>query len=166
MRFLCLLLLVPMGCSSTLKIAESQLSIVDLAHHTQKVTESITGNEEQKLVILETQNEIIEQANNSLRLLQSVEDRVPWWANVLNNVMIGLSILGIAFLMWYLGMGTVIRNALYAIGLFIPKAKQQEAKLLKEALDPNNPTELREYISARRAQDPAFDAAYKKGINK
>lgn len=162
----CLLLLASVGCSSTREIAKAQLSIVELAGDTKEIAETVVGNEEQKEAIITHQNEIIRQANVSLQELQSVEDKIPWWANLLNNGMLVLSILGIAFLLWYLGIGTVVRNALYSLGLFIPKAKQQEAKLLKEALDPDNPTELREYISAKRARDPAFDAAYKKGSKK
>lgn len=70
--------------------------------------------------------------------------------------MVALSILGITVLLWYTGLGTLIKKL---IG-FVPEAKKQEAKLLDETLQGN--TSLRETIAFLRAKDPMLDTAFQR----
>lgn len=116
---------------------------------------------------IEEQDSIIGLTKSTLVDLTKVEDKVPWWASVISYTMITLSILAICFILWYTGIGSLIKNLLYSFGLFIPTRKLEQAKLARKALDSSDPATAREVVAALRASDPAFDAAYKKtGIKK
>lgn len=104
------------------------------------------------------QTEIIEKAKDTIIQTSQVVDAVPKWMEMLELglwVALAFAILGVS---WYLGLGTLTRR-LFG---YIPQAKQEEAKLLSEALDKNSDTEIREVIAYLRARDPELNAAYKK----
>jgi len=102
------------------------------------------------------QTAIIEKAQGVIEATSGVKDIVPWWANTLEIVMISLAVIAILILLWYTGVGTAIRKIL---GL-IPEHKQDQAKLLDEAL--SGKTDIREAIAFMRAKDPMLDSAFKK----
>ena len=160
-----------LACSPTAKIAQSTVDIRGNAHrskerfdkiHAESVkptpnfgiitSQSKVGAREQEIIIGET-NDISVQ-------LTKVEDSVPWWATLLQWVMICLSLLGAIFVLWYTGLGSIIKKLLNNLGLLIPERKKSAAKLLDESLD--DPVKIREAIAAMRASDPTFDAAYRK----
>jgi hypothetical protein len=108
------------------------------------------------------QDTIVNLTKSTLVALTKVEDQVPWWANLLSYIMISLSILAICFILWYTGLGSLLKNIFYSLGLFIPKAKLEQAELAKKTLDESDPVTPREMVAALRASDKAFDAAYTK----
>lgn len=108
------------------------------------------------------QSDIIELTKTTLAELTKVEDKVPWWATMVSYSMVALSILGIIFLLWYLGIGHLLRKVFYSLGMFIPESKIKQATLARKTLDTADPTTSREMVAALRASDPAFEAAFKK----
>lgn len=108
------------------------------------------------------QDTIVDLTKSTLVALTKVEDEVPWWASLLSYIMITLSIIAICFILWYTGLGTLLKSIFYSLGLFIPKAKLEQAELAKKTLDESDPVTPREMVAALRASDPAFDAAYNK----
>lgn len=108
------------------------------------------------------QDTIVDLTKSTLVALTKVEDEVPWWASLLSYVMVTLSIIAICFILWYTGLGTLLKSIFYSLGLFIPKAKLEQAELAKKTLDESDPVTPREMVAALRASDPAFDAAYNK----
>jgi hypothetical protein len=60
------------------------------------------------------------------------------------------------------GLGAFIKRLLAALGLLIPAAERREANIAAKALYDDNDATLREWIAVRRAQDPMFDAAYRR----
>ena len=90
--------------------------------------------------------------------LTQVQDITPAWISTLRWWGIGVAVAGIAFLVWNSGIGTFVR---VAIG-WLPRKKVTQAELAVDMLDPNRPEGDREYVAAMRAQDPEFDAAFRK----
>jgi len=90
--------------------------------------------------------------------LTQVQDITPAWLSTLRWWGIGVAVAGIAFLVWQSGIGTAMR---VAIG-WLPRKKVTQAELAVDMLDPNRPEGDREYVAAMRAQDPEFDAAFRK----
>jgi len=90
--------------------------------------------------------------------LTGVEDKVPEWIYLFQYAAIALAILGVGWILWYTGLGTLVKRL---IG-FVPKAKRREATLAHSVLDSGSPATVREYVAARRASDPEFDKAYER----
>ncbi len=151
-RYLWFLLLV--GCSSTTEISTSN-------NYIQKEAMSILQTSDIKVAHKHAHN-IIGESADIAGAVGNVKDTTPWWADMLSYGFIALAIIGVCFLLWYTGVGTLIKKVVYSLGLFIPDKKLQQAKVLAEAKDDTDPTTIREAIAVMRASDPAFDAAYKK----
>lgn len=111
---------------------------------------------------VQEQEKIITLTKVTLVALTQVEDEVPWWANVISYTMVTLSIIAICFILWYTGIGSLIKSICYSFGLFIPRDKLIQAEVARKSLDETNPVTPRESVAAMRASDPAFNAAYKK----
>ena len=90
--------------------------------------------------------------------LTQVQDITPAWLSTLRWWGVAVAVTGIAFLVWQSGIGTAVR---VAIG-WLPRKKVAAAELAVDMLDPNRPEGDREYVAAMRAQDPEFDAAFRK----
>ena len=90
--------------------------------------------------------------------LGGVEDKTPAWMSMLTWIAIAAVVVAVVVLLWQTGLGTMIR---LAIG-WLPRKQRQDADLAAGMLDPSKPEDAREYIAARRASDPYFDAAFKK----
>jgi hypothetical protein len=90
--------------------------------------------------------------------LTQVQDITPAWLSTLRWWGVAVAVAGIAFLVWQSGIGTAVR---VAIG-WLPRKKVTQAELAVDMLDPNRPEGDREYVAAMRAQDPEFDAAFRK----
>ena len=90
--------------------------------------------------------------------LTQVQDITPAWLSTLRWWGVAVAVAGISFLVWQSGIGTAVR---VAIG-WLPRKKVAAAELAVDMLDPNRPEGDREYVAAMRAQDPEFDAAFRK----
>lgn len=151
-KFLWILVLT--GCSSVNEISNSNHVIQSHAleiMHTPSITVAHTHA-----------SAILKETNDIAGVIGNVKDSTPWWAELLSYGFISMAVLGVCFLLWYTGIGSLIKKLCYSLGMFIPDKKLQQAKLLQEAKDASDPTTIREAIAAIRAADPAFDAAYKK----
>ena len=73
----------------------------------------------------------------------------------------GIAVIGIVLvvLLWQTGIGPLVRALFNRVAFMIPKAKRQEATLLRGALD-GEENKIREAIAAKRVADPTFDAAW------
>jgi hypothetical protein len=171
---LILILCVLASCKTpTEKIATSATTVETLAQSSkerfQKIDEIVkTKDMDVRSVQSETQAGVVEQeeiislTKSTLVDLTKVEDKVPWWVGLINYIMITLSILAVCFLLWYTGIGSLIKSLCYSFGLFIPKVKLEQASIARKTLEEGDPTTAREMVAALRASDPAFDAAYSK----
>ena len=142
------------GCSSTKEISTSN-------HYIQKEALSILNTQEIKVAHKHAAN-ILDESSDIAGAVSSVKDTTPWWADMISYGFIAAAIIGVLAILWYTGIGGLIKKVVYSFGLFIPDKKLQQAKLLSEVKDEDDPTTIREAIAAFRASDPAFDAAYKK----
>lgn len=162
-----LLSLACASCSSVEQIQRNSNTIRSLAQDSkenfEKIHEAASSNPPRLDEIKERSNKgisqqtsIIEKTEGIIEATSGVKDTVPWWANMIEISMVALSTLGIVVLLWYTGLGTLIRKL---IG-FIPESTKQEAKLLDETLNGN--TSLRETIAFLRAKDPMLDAEFQR----
>jgi len=90
--------------------------------------------------------------------IPSVQAVTPAWLSTLQWWGIAVAIAGVAFVLWQSGIGTFVR---VAVG-WLPRRKVTQAELAVDMLDPDRPEGEREYVAAMRAQDPEFDAAFRK----
>ncbi len=105
---------------------------------------------------------ILAASEEIVRALPGVKDVTPWWASLLSWGLIALSVIGVVALLWMTGLGAFVKRLLAAVGLLIPASERREANLAAKALDADNDVSVREWIAARRASDPMFDAAYRR----
>jgi hypothetical protein len=158
-----------MSCSAVGKIQNNANEIRTLAEESKqefvKINEAASADTPRIAEIKERSNqgiskqtEIIEKTQVVISATSGVKDVVPWWATMLEILVVGLCILGCLFLLWYSGVGLLVRKL---VG-FIPSAKIEDAKLLSEAMDENNKTTLREAVAAMRARDPELNKAFEK----
>ena len=156
-----------LGCSPSQQIATTTTTIGQAAASSKERftligTEATAPTPNLRLIAeqaeegVEEQEEIILLTGHIHRVLPGVEDQVPYWVNVLQYIAFALMILGVAWILWYTGIGSLIKRL---IG-FVPKAKRQDASLIRQAMDSESPVNLREYVAARRASDEEFDRAY------
>jgi hypothetical protein len=89
--------------------------------------------------------------------LGGVEDKTPAWMSMLTWIAVAAVVVAVCVILWQTGLGTFVR---IAIG-WLPRKQRQDADLAAGMLDPSKPEDAREYIAARRASDPYFDAAFK-----
>ena len=94
--------------------------------------------------------------------LHGVEDSVPWWAMLTGRALWVIGGLAVLFFLWRSGLLGLIRSFIWGIGLFIPKRSMREAELDLKIMDAGSEVTIREGISAKRASDPAYSAAYDK----
>jgi len=157
------------SCSASTEIAKASTVIGNKAASSKErfaFIEQETEAASPNLVLIKTQavggkkeqDAILNYSSEIQHLLPSVEDQTPYWLNVVEYGLIVLGILGACWLLWYTGIGALIKGL---IG-FIPRAKRREANLASEALDERSPVTVRELVAAKRASDPEFDRAYER----
>ena len=163
------LLLSVTGCSPTTQIAKASTGITEAAVSS-KNRFAIIYDESQAqapdIVLiageaqggLGDQDRILSYATKIQHALPSVEDEMPYWMSFIQYGVIVAGILGVAWILWYTGIGSLIKRL---IG-FIPKAKKREANLAAAVMNDASPATMREFIAARRASDPEFDKAYER----
>jgi hypothetical protein len=113
------------------------------------------GSVEQEAIVKAT-SEIVES-------LPGVTDVTPWWATLALRAMAALAVVGVAAILWTTGLGELVKRAFWAFGLLLPRRAVSDADLARSMLDPARPESPREYVAARRASDPAFEAAWRRG---
>jgi len=173
MAYMCAVALVifAIGCSDTQRIADASGVIRRNAESSkdrfervetsalaakdrQVATEAKAGAKEQATIIGATEAIV--------RALPGVKDVTPWWATLLSYGLIALSVVGVVALLWMTGLGAFMKRLLAALGLMIPASERREANIAAKALNDDSDVTLREWIAVRRAQDPMFDAAYRR----
>tara|TARA_R100000951_G_scaffold16416_2_gene12913 strand:+ start:7981 stop:8496 length:516 start_codon:yes stop_codon:yes gene_type:complete len=160
---LSLLIVTCVGCTSTERISKSSNQIqqdataslnrfetIAAAAPPPHNTTAVGGIEEQERIIAATQQ--------IHTYLTGVEDKVPEWVYLLEYLAIGLISLLVLLILWYTGIGPLIRT----IFGWIPRAKRRDASLAVDVLSDSDPADIREYFAARRASDQEFDKAYEK----
>jgi hypothetical protein len=116
------------------------------------------GNAIKDAEVVDRATRIDENAADIHVQLTKVQDITPAWLSTLKWWGIAVAVSGIAFLVWQSGIGTAVR---VAVG-WLPRRKVTQAELAVDMLDPDRPEGEREYVAAMRAQDPEFDAAFRK----
>lgn len=161
--------LLLVGCSPTTQIAKASTGITEAAVSSKNrfaviYDESQAQAPDVVLIAGEAQgglgdqDRILSYATKIQHALPSVEDEMPYWMSFIQYGVIVAGILGVAWILWYTGIGSLIKRL---IG-FIPKAKKQEADLAAAVMSDASPATMREFIAARRASDPEFDKAYER----
>ena len=160
------LVLMAGGCSSVERIGADTQGILESATSTIDHLEVIKETDDFEVVGVEAdaaianQEDILDYTDDIFLTLPNVRDATPWWANLINRVVVAASILGVVFLIWHLGIGMLIKRIFWAIGLFIPagamRSAEMDLKIEHEKITPSEAT------AARRSGDPAYEAARKK----
>ena len=106
------------------------------------------------------QGAIIDSVGGIQNALAGVEDKTPWWARMTGNVALAVLALAAIVLLWQTGIGGLVRRLVYTFSWFIPERASRSAALDAKMLHDDNPATAREVIAARRASDPAYNAAW------
>ena len=152
MRFFILILMLA-GCSPVERIAGNTNVIRQDA---QALIDH--GNAIKDAEVVDRATRIDENAADIHVQLTKVQDITPAWLSTLKWWGVAVAVAGVAFVLWQSGIGTFVR---IAIG-WLPRRKVAQAELAVDMLDPDRPEGEREYVAAMRAQDPEFDAAFRK----
>jgi hypothetical protein len=167
---LLLVLALLLGCKSdTRRISESANLVVSLAHETiEELGAAIQTGEVGPAAVPHVekadanQRAIIGEGEKVHQAAAGVVDKTSPWVAVFYWLFVALAIAGACFLLWYTGVGFVVKRALWSIGLLIPQFQKSAASLDREALlaHPNSP-EINAAVAAKR-ENPAYRAAWKK----
>jgi len=154
MRILLVLLLVLVGgCSSSpRRIAESAVEIRSNAQSSlDRFEESGDqgGMTEQRAILREVDEIVVH--------IPDVQSVVPSWIDPLKWSAVAVILLVLLVLVWHLGLGQLAQ----ALIGWIPRRKKTAAKLLQDAIDPQDDTTMREAVAALRAMDPQLDRAFR-----
>lgn len=142
-----------MGCSSTERISDSANEIRSEARFLSTHGEAIHDKE-----VVTRADRIYELAAGIHAELPGVKDRTPAWMETLLWLAVAVASVAACIILWQTGVGQAIR---IAIG-WIPRKKVSDADLASRMLDEKSPEDAREYVAARRASDPEFDAAWRR----
>jgi hypothetical protein len=152
MYFAVIVVCILMGCSPVSRIANNTNEIRTqaqlLADHGMAINDPVVVTGATRIDTLAAGIHIA---------LGGVEDKTPAWMSMLTWIAIAAVVVAVVVLLWQTGLGTMIR---IAVG-WLPRKQRQDADLAAGMLDPSKPEDAREYIAARRASDPYFDAAFK-----
>ena len=157
MRLLLLILLLAdfwlVGCSPLAKVASDS---TEIQHEAQALVDHGRQVGDQEVV---TRAERIHDLADGIHgQLPYLENKTPAWLTTLWWGAAAAVVVGVCVILWQTGIGTAIR---IAIG-WIPRKKVADADLAAGMLDPDKPENAREYVAARRASDPEFDAAWRR----
>ncbi len=161
---LILLVALTAGCSASREIASSASVAASAAHSISERAGFIVANSSQPeivaaaVVIKGDTAVILHEVSQISTAVAGVKDIVPFWGHV-QWALGAVVAVALVVLLFQTGIGTLIR---VAIG-WIPRKKQMDADLARQAMSDQDPTTMREYVAARRASDPLFAAAWKEG---
>jgi hypothetical protein len=152
MRLLVASLLL-VGCSATERVSDNANEIRAEARAL-----SVHGETIQDKEVVTRADRIYELAADIHDQLPGLEDRTPAWMETLVWVAVAVVAVAVVIVLWQTGLGQAIR---VAVG-WIPRKKVSDADLASRMLDEKSPEDAREYVAARRASDPEFDAAWRR----
>jgi len=152
MRILVVSLLL-VGCSATERVSENANEI-----RTEARALSLHGEKTQDKEVVTRAERIYDLAADIHDQLPGLEDKTPAWMETLVWVAGAVVAVAVVILLWQTGLGQAIR---VAVG-WIPRKKVSDADLAYRMLDDKSPEDAREYVAARRASDPEFDAAWRR----
>jgi hypothetical protein len=141
------------GCSPVQRIAANALAIRDEAQSLEA-----HGVEVGDPVVVASAGRIQVLAGGIQGDLGGIQDRTPSWVTAIMYGGAAIIAVAVVVVLWQTQLGTLIR---VAIG-WLPRRKVTQAQLAVDMLDPSRPEGDRELVAAMRAQDPEFDAAYRK----
>lgn len=141
------------GCSPVQRIAANAAGIRDEAQALET-----HGMEVGDPVVVASAGRIQVLAGGIQGDLGGIQDRTPSWVTAIMYGGAAIIAVAVVVVLWQTQLGTLIR---VAIG-WLPRRKVSQAELAVDMLDPNRPEGDREFVAALRAQDPEFDAAYRK----
>ena len=153
MIYLLLIVFALSGCSPVQRIANSAN---DIRAEAQVI--KTRGLEINDPKVVSSADKIIALSSSIHSDLSGVEDKTPAWMSMLTWIAAAAVVVAVCVMLWQTGIGTAVR---LAIG-WIPRRKSIAASLAVDMLDPTSPEGEREYIAAQRAQDPLFDAAFRR----
>ncbi len=159
-----LLLIACAACSPSRAIAVSASeageragTIARLATHIGSVSTEPEVVADAAAIVVEAQH--IEAAAGAIhKALPGVEDQTPYWAVLLGWIAAAAALVAVAAILWQTGIGAAIRVALG----WIPRPSLRDAALARDVMETSNPATIREYIAAKRASDPVWEAAWKR----
>ena len=174
-RWPALFLCFSLGClgivsceSPTKSISNAATTVIHEATASKIAANEIIGRaSEPEVIELATgidghQDNIISAADTVHENISGVEDTVPWWATVMNNVSTAAIAICILIFLWYSGLGVIVKKMVWSLGWFIPAGSRRAAEMDSKILNDDRPVTHREAVAARRAGDPAYNAAYRK----
>jgi outer membrane murein-binding lipoprotein Lpp len=141
------------GCSATQRVSENSNEIRSEARFLSTHGEQVGDKE-----VVARADRIYDLAAGIHDQLPGLEDRTPAWMETLVWVAVAVVAVAACVMLWQTGLGQAIR---IAIG-WIPRKKERDADLAYRMLDEKSPEDAREYVAARRASDPEFDAAWRR----
>lgn len=145
--------LLAASCSPVAKIAQGSNEIREearaLIRHGQEINDS---------VVIDRATRIDELAGDIHVNLSGVQDKPMEWLSTLRWWGIALACIAVVILLWQTGAFTALR---VLVG-WIPRRQRSQAELAVDMLDPSRPEGDREMVAAMRAQDPVFDAAFRR----
>jgi outer membrane murein-binding lipoprotein Lpp len=141
------------GCSATQRVSENSNEIRSEARFLSTHGEQVGDKE-----VVARADRIYDLAAGIHDQLPGLEDRTPAWMETLVWVAVAVVAVAVCVMLWQTGLGQAIR---VAIG-WIPRKKERDADLAYRMLDEKSPEDAREYVAARRASDPEFDAAWRR----
>lgn len=160
-----------LGCGSAVKrVHESANTVSRLAEETKTQLADATATGEvgpaaQPHLDQASANQdgILAEASKIHTSASQTVDKVSPWVGVIRWGLIALAILGGCFLLWYTGVGFIVKRALLAFGMLIPARVRQAVDLDAEALEeqPNSPA-VRAAVAGKRGASPEYDAAWRK----
>jgi hypothetical protein len=164
-RVLAFLLLVALAsCSSAEAISVQATAVGDRAATIRGLAERIGAQSNQAEVVTDAA-EISLQAQSiqhSVGVIHQkvtgVRDITPWWATLLQWVMIAAAGAALVWLFTATGLASACRVALG----WIPRRKVSEAEMAAATMATDKPETIREWIAMKRASDKEFDAAWRK----
>jgi hypothetical protein len=155
--------------SDTEQIARSANTVSALAHDTKaelasaRQTGEVGPMAEPHVAKAESNQDaiVVEAAKVNTAVAGVSDDEWAGWAPIKWGA-IALSIVGLGFVLWYTGVGFIVKRALLAVGMLIPARALSAAHLDREVLlaHPNSP-EVNAAVAAKR-EDPVYRAAWKK----
>lgn len=148
-----LLALCLAGCSPTARIAANANEI-----RSEAALLVERGTQTQDKVVVDHARKIEALAAEIHEDVPRTQDRTPAWVSMLLWCAGAVVAVCVVVFLWQTGIGSAIRVSLG----WIPRRKQSNAALAVDMLDPERPEGDREFIAALRAQDPEFDAAFRR----
>jgi len=160
-----LVVLALVGCSASKQIAVEASAISERAVSICQLSDEIADVSTQLEVLalnakIAAEGAAIQRGVNQIhKALPGVHDVTPWWAVLLQWVLVA-SVGGM--LVWFLYSSGAMVAIRLAIG-WIPRKKILDADMARATLDSDRPETIREWIAAKRSSDKEFDAAWRRG---